>query len=218
MGEQFFLYAAAGLAGGAVGFFVPPLCDRLAGYKLRKKGRELEADPRFTGAAARTLCLLANGTGWALCAIRGEGAAACLAGLIWSLGLAMMVIDLRLRILPNELLAAALAAGAALQVLTGGLSGLSHGVFASLLIFAGLMALGNFMGLYKIGAGDVKLAVVMAMTLGYPMVAAGMGAMAVSMLVFCGAGLLLKKITLKSMIPFGPFLVPGLWVGLFLIL
>lgn len=209
------LWAAAG---AAVGLLLPAGADRMTKWKLKKKGRTPEPDARFTGWAACLLCALASAMGWGLCRYLGTPFTAALTMALWSCGVVLILIDLRVRLIPNEMLLAMAVMGLILQGWTAGLDGVVTAFFAALVLFCIYMGLGNFMGLYKIGAGDVKLSVVMALTLGYPCIMWAMLAMAVSMFLFCGVGIALRKMTLKSMLPFGPFLVPGFWVGLLLFL
>jgi leader peptidase (prepilin peptidase)/N-methyltransferase len=210
--------ALAALLGAAAGMLLPAAGDRIARYKRQKKGRALEAAPLYTGAAAMAACALANGLGWALCWQGGTPLAAVLAALIFTNGILLMLLDLRLRILPNELVALGAALGIAFQLAAAGPGGLPTALFAMLLIAMVFLLLGNVMGLDKVGAGDVKLAAVLGLTLGYPYAMVGLVAMAGSLALFCLAGLALRRLTLKSMIPFGPFLVPGLQIGLLALL
>lgn len=204
--------------GAAAGALLPQAAERMAAWKMEKKGKTLESAPAYTAQLTRALCIAANALGWGLCAYFGSIAAALLSAALWSCGVVLILLDLRLRIIPNELLLAMLVLGLPLQVLQQGFGGLPRAVFSMLVIMMVYMSLGNFMGLYKIGAGDVKLSAVMALVLGYPYIMWAMLAMALSMLLFCGVGIALRKMTLKSMLPFGPFLVPGFWVGLVLLL
>ena len=215
---MFSLVAAA--AGLAAGLLLPMLSEKLSAWKCGKKGREFAADPRFTSALTMLACSLVNGLGWGLCWDFGSAAAApaVLAALIWSLGVVLIVVDLRLRLIPNEVLLWMLILGVPMEVMLRGFGSLFGCVFASMMVFCLFATLGKAMGLYKIGAGDVKLAMVMTMTLGYPTVLTGMLGMAGSLLVFTLGGLLLRKLTLKTMLPLGPFIVPGYWVGLVVLL
>jgi Flp pilus assembly protein protease CpaA len=65
------------------------------------------------------------------------------------------------------------------------------------------------MGSASIGAGDVKLAGAMALVLGFPQIMYGLIGMSGLLVIWIGPGLLLKKITLKSSIAFGPFMMGG---------
>ncbi|MBQ7129856.1 MAG: prepilin peptidase [Oscillospiraceae bacterium] len=220
MNLQIVTSLVAALLGAAVGLFLPLGAQKLALYKCKKKNRELVEDSRFTGWLAKVPCALANGIGWGLCWYFGAQVAvpAVLAAVIWSLGVILILVDLRLRLIPNEVLLWMLIVGVIMQVWVRGFGALFGCVFASMIVFCLFATLGNFMGLYKIGAGDVKLAMVITMSLGYPTILTTLLGFSVSLLLFCVIGLLLKKITLKSYLPLGPFLVPGFWVGLIVLL
>jgi prepilin signal peptidase PulO-like enzyme (type II secretory pathway) len=76
-------------------------------------------------------------------------------------------------------------------------------------VMAAFITLGSFLGLHTIGAGDVKLAGAMGLTLGFPRVIYGLLGMSAIIVVWCLGGLLTKKITLKSMVAFAPFITAG---------
>ena len=202
------------------GLFLPYFGQRLSVYKCKQKNREMKEDPRFTGWQALLPCAVANGAGCGLCWYFGSQVpvAAILAAIIWALGIILIIVDLRLRLIPNEVLLWMLIFGVVMQVIVNGFGALFGCIFASAMVFGLFGMLGNFMGFYKIGAGDCKLAMVMTMSLGYPLVLTSLFGFSGSMLLFCLIGLLLKKITLKSYLPLGPFMVPGFWVGLVILL
>lgn len=210
----------AGVIGLLAGLLLPMLSEKLSGWKCQKKNREFLPNAKFTSAWAKLACGAANSVGWGLCWYFGSAAAVptVLAALIWSLGIMLIVVDLRLRLIPNEVLLWMLILGIPMQIMLKGVGGLLGGVFLSLVVFCLCATLGQFMGFYKIGAGDVKLAMVMAITLGNPAVLTALLGMSGSLLVVMLVGILLKKMTLKSMVPLGPFIVPGYWVGLVVLL
>lgn len=209
--------AALGLAAGLL---LPAFSQRLCEYKCKKKNRDLVPDVRFNNWMCLIPCALANGLGWGLCWYFGSAAPipAILAMLIWSLGVVLIVVDLRLRLIPNEVLLWMLILGVIMQVVLRGFAVMIPNIMISMLVFGLFGMLGNFMGFYKIGAGDAKLAIVMTMSLGYPVILTTLLGFTVSLLVFCLIGLLLRKITLKSYLPLGPFMVPGFWLGLVILL
>ena len=210
----------AGVIGLLAGLLLPMLSEKLSAWKCRKKSREFLPNPKFTALWAKLACGVGNGVGWGLCWYFGSAAVVptVLAALIWSLGIMLIVVDLRLRLIPNEVLLWMLILGIPMQIMLKGVNGLLGGVFLSMVVFCLCATLGRFMGFYKIGAGDVKLAMVMAITLGNPAVLTALLGMSGSLLVVLLVGLLLKKMTLKSMLPLGPFIVPGYWVGLVVLL
>lgn len=210
----------AAVLGIVAGLFLPAFAQRLSEYKCKKKNRELVPDQRFTNWMAMVPCALCNGLGWGLCWYFGSHAVipTILAGLIWALGMVLILVDLRLRLIPNEVLLWMLILGVIMQVLLRGFGALFSCVFASVIVFGLFAMLGNFMGFYKIGAGDAKLAIVMTMSLGYPVILTTLLGFCGSLLLFCLVGLLLRKMTLKTYIPLGPFMVPGFWLGLVILL
>jgi prepilin signal peptidase PulO-like enzyme (type II secretory pathway) len=142
---------------------------------------------------------------------------------VFSLLLIMSAIDLRLGLIPDELSAILLLIGLGLAALwaTGGIGSLL-GPFAgflglpsplwlnriagagfAVLIFGGLWLLTRGRGM---GMGDVKLALPLGVLFGWPdSVAVAVGAFVIGAVVGVAA-ILFKGKTMKSAIPFGPFL------------
>ena len=90
------------------------------------------------------------------------------------------------------------------------------------MLFAGLGAAGFFLAIYlfskgkAMGFGDVKLALFMGLFLLWPNILVAL-AVAFSMGAIVGVALMLfKKKTMSSEVPFGPFLILGTFVALFL--
>ena len=148
----------------------------------------------------------------------------------------LSAIDLRLRIIPDQcnllLMACALVitifrqvnietlrtasfSGAYATVFGGPLSPLTSslvGVLFALALFGGTIYFSKGRGM---GMGDLKLALPLGILLGWPdSLVAFMSAFIVGSII----GLLLlagKRSTLKSMVPFGPFIVVGLYIAIF---
>ena len=205
-----------GALGAAAGFFLPELSEAICRYKFRRKDKTLSPDRRFFSLTVRLLCALLNAAGWVLCALRAQSlSSALLIGLIWYLSLLLGLIDVRVRLIPNALLLVILAAGGTLRVLLSGWTGLVSSLFYMLVLMVVFLSVAKFVGgLWCVGAGDVKLAGVLGLVLGYPAVVLGVIFMAVSMGSFCAVGLLTKKLAKTSMIPMAPFLSLGLMAGL----
>ena len=137
-----------------------------------------------------------------------------------AISIALSFIDIEHHRLPNAIVLPSYLVGIALLatscILTGdyaallragiGLTAMAIGYFALALLWKGGM-----------GLGDVKLAGVLGLYLGY----SGWGALAVGSLgafflggIFGLVLVLLRKTTRKSGIPFGPWMVLGAWVGI----
>jgi leader peptidase (prepilin peptidase) / N-methyltransferase len=123
----------------------------------------------------------------------------------------LTLIDIREHRLPNRLNALALTV-AVLGV-----------QFDARALLIGVAAFGIFLALHLVtggglGLGDVKLAPSLAIVLGHVDPGLALDAL---LLTFLTAGLLsavllaMRKITVRSRIPFGPFMILGFWISVF---
>ncbi|MGO4296454.1 prepilin peptidase [Glutamicibacter sp. MCAF14] len=128
--------------------------------------------------------------------------------------------DMATHRLPNRLVASWLAASLAVIALLGILRSDLHGVLMGLL---GLLLLGGGYLLLTLasggamGMGDVKLAGVLGLNLGYyslpSLFFATLLAFVLATLWVIG-GVVARKLTLKSAVPFGPFMLIGSFIAL----
>ena len=210
-----FLIVLLGLAGAALGFGIPDISQSLSLYKCRKKNLTLSPEPRFTSAYLKLgLCLL-NGAAWGLSGLlTGHLTVAALISLLFSTAVLIAIIDIRIRIVPNELLLVMLILGIVFQATQFGLTA----ILVAALCMIGMMVFFTFVagmvGFDKVGAGDVKLAGAMGLALGYPNIISALIIMCAGFLLFSVIGLLIRKLTLKSMLPFAPFMMTGMAVAL----
>ena len=197
-----------GAAGLAAGWFIPQLAQKIMHLK------EYPDDGRPIRLWHKIVCLLVSG-----------GCLAILGGLSQQLlqiillafiviaALTVTVIDLRVRRIPNESVALIAVVGLTLHITVYGLSSLIPALLSMAAVMILFIVLGVALGLETIGAGDVKLAGAIGLVLGWPYVIYGMLAMSALLLVFSIGGMLTKKITLKSMVAFAPFLMGGTLVA-----
>ena len=202
-----------GAAGLAVGFSTPQTVGWIIAYKRRAK----DAAPAQEGFSlpVRLLLTLLSTAVWALAGLVMDSiAAAVLVSLLFSTAVLIAVIDLRIRLIPNELVLFLLAIGTAFQIASYGLRALP----GSLLCMAGMMVLftlaAAFVGFGKVGAGDVKLAGAMGLALGYPGIITALVVLCAALLLFSLGGILAGKLTRKSMLPFAPFMSAGMAAAL----
>lgn len=141
-----------------------------------------------------------------------ELAPALLSGLFATVFLVLTLTDLERRLIPNRivypaiLLAAALAWAwpdrSVLQVFAGGLVGL---LLAAVLFLAGRGAL---------GMGDVKMIVLMGLVVGLPGVLVGFALGAIAAGIVVAPLVLLRVLSRRDYIPYGPFIALGGTVAL----
>lgn len=198
-----------GLAGAFSGFFIPYFAEKIAARKMRVRSAELNTDKRFTSVPVKIISALVNAAAWAAAGYRIEWYGAVFVSLLFSAAILTAVIDLRVRLIPNELAGAMALTGILFQLIFFGWKPM----LIALLTMAGMMVIfiivAGFVGLGKVGAGDVKLAGAMGLMLGYPAIIDGLAVMSFTMLVYIAAGLLTKKMNLRSMFPFAPFMMLG---------
>lgn len=127
----------------------------------------------------------------------------------------IFVYDLKHFIIPDEVIYPAIGITLAYDLLRSNLSGRYDLLISALGAAAFFLAIvlisrGKWMGL-----GDFKLAILMGLILGFPGILVALF-FAFFLGAIIGVGLILaKKKTLKSEVPFGPFLVAGTFLALF---
>ena len=153
---------------------------------------------------------------WVLSAIKSEDVfTAFIVSLLFTAALIISLIDLHIRIIPNELVLALALFGAMFQLTRYGIRAAVAAAVSVAVVILLLVAAAGILGFEKIGAGDIKLIGAMGMALGYPGIVTALMVMGVSMLIYCIAGFLSRKLTLKSMFPFAPFIMLGMSCSLF---
>ena len=191
------------------GYIIPKLSLKLIKYKKKTKNIDSKEAQLFD-SRINILIILFNGAAWCFTAYAAESLfAAVLICVQISLGIIFAYIDIKIRIIPNELVLVLLTLGIIYQAFNYGLEGILGAIICMVFIMIVFTALATFMGLGKVGAGDVKLAGAIGFALGYPSVVTAMGAMAAVLLGYILIGLALRKIRLTTMLPLAPFLVAG---------
>ena len=197
------------IIGSYTGYLIPKLSLKLIEYKKKSKSINSQEAQLFD-SRINILIILFNGAAWCFTAYTAESLfAAVLISVQISLGIIFAYIDIKIRIIPNELILVLLALGITYQMFNYGLEGILGSIICMVFIMIVFTALATFMGLGKVGAGDVKLAGAIGFALGYPSVVTAMGAMAAVLLGYILIGLALRKIRLTTMLPLAPFLVAG---------
>ena len=199
------------LAGAALGFVLPDISQKLAKYKYRKKSLPFEGDSRYTALYIKLgLCVL-NGGAWLVSILIADSfLIATVISILFSAALLAALVDIQIRIIPNEILLVMVVMGLTFQAAQFGLSTLFYALLCMVSMMLLFSAVAGFIGFDKVGAGDVKLAGAMGLALGYPAIISGLAIMSAVFVLFTLAGLLAKKLTLKTMVPFAPFMMTGM--------
>ena len=210
-----FLIIVLCFTGTVLGFEIPDIAQSITIYKCRMKDIELPAAPIYTSIYIKVgLCVL-NGAVWGFSSMLTEQLpSTVLISFLFTTAVLIAIIDIRIRIVPNEILLAMVVAGIAFQATQFGLTA----ILVSALCMIGMMAFFTFVagvvGFDKVGAGDVKLAGAMGLALGYPNTITALIIMCAGFAIFSVVGIATRKLTMKSMLPFAPFMMVGMVVAL----
>lgn len=199
-----------GISGAASGFALPHFTQRLVEYKSKKKGISAPRSRWHTALWLRLVCSLGSIPVWVAASLSVHPTlAALLLSLLFSASVVTAWVDLRIRLIPNEMILFLLLAGVVFRWSMGGLPSLlaSLGCLVAMIFVFSIVA--HFTGFGMVGAGDVKLAGVMGLILGYPGILSGLLVLCMVFLLFTAIGLLTKRITLRTMVPLAPFLMAG---------
>ncbi len=199
-----------GTAGLAAGWFIPAAAEKTIVYKYKKRGKTLTEDTRYTSLALKLPCLAAAGALWAAVGAFSSGPiqAVLLAVILYD-ALVIALIDVRTRMIPNEAVLILALSGLALRVIVYGFPSVLPAVLSMLAVMVVFTALSTSLGKGSVGAGDVKLVGAIGLVLSWPYILYALVGMSALMLLWCAGGLLLKKMTLKSMLAFAPFISGG---------
>lgn len=114
--------------------------------------------------------------------------------------------DIQTRRIPNAVILPAILVALGVALFTGN----AGAALAGAVIGPLPLIISRFIsGATQVGMGDIKLAIFIGLVLGYPLVLYGVIASLVLSLIFGGIGMARGRYTLRSKLPFGPFLAAG---------
>lgn len=177
----------------------------------RKPGSDGQFSPETQMAAS-----VANGLAWLAASLlaRSPVDLVNLAAMA-SAAVVLTLIDVKIRIIPNELAAALLTLSAVFTILDNGLAALpakAVGFMVALTLFLVAMLIAGG----KVGGGDVKLGAAVGFAAGFPNVLMAILLMAVLSAVAGGIGILTKRMGKSTPMPFAGFLTAALVLTLLL--
>ncbi|MEA4986882.1 MAG: A24 family peptidase [Anaerovorax sp.] len=197
-----------GVFGIGIGLILPDITNQIIRYKNKK--RTIEIINRSFNKKFWAFIIVLNGLLWTYSGMRIENSyIAVLISFIFTVAILIAVIDMQIRLIPNELVLLLFCLSIPFQLLFFGWKALFYAFICMVLLGFAFVFIGRILGLEQVGAGDVKLAAVMGLLLGYPNITVALIGMSIGILFFCGIGLITKKLTLSSFFPFAPFLMFG---------
>lgn len=211
--QEWLLICLSGM-GSAV---IPQVAFQYANYKNERRGKA-----KVQSAPSRQMMLLCGLAGAALAGLAAYSlplwrASFCVV-FIWSAVFGICV-DGYSRIIGNEMLLAMLIIGISYRVVDGGLSSFAGSLLALLLTIALFAAAAGITYLRRmsggVGMGDVKLAMVIAITAGWPGTMYFLGGMAAAMILYIAFLFFRKRFFLKNTFPMCAPLMIGLLTALY---
>ncbi|WP_027399111.1 prepilin peptidase [Anaerovorax odorimutans] len=181
-----------GALGILIGLFLPFICDQIILYKNKKIS--LHFKTYVFNKKIYILFLILNGLLWIYSSAKFEYTfIALLVSLIFTTAIIITIIDLRIRIIPNELVILMFFLSLPFQIFYFGWMSLLYAFICMIIVGFIFTLVGKFVGLNQVGAGDIKLASVMGFLLGYPYIMIALIGISVSLVLFCLIGLAFKK-------------------------
>lgn len=199
-----------------VGFFIPDLSYSFACYKCRRKG--YPGPLRIPGLQWKVVSLVftAGVTGLSCLLLPFDQAIFTI--LICYIAAFGICVDRLIRIIANEMLWVILAAGLTYRIHSGGLIGLmgSAGAMALVIAIFGLTMIFTYVrkGTAGVGMGDVKLAMIIAITVGFPGVFYFLTGMACVIGFYCVAGMKYGFLVRESTFPMCGHIMAGFLIAL----
>jgi leader peptidase (prepilin peptidase)/N-methyltransferase len=215
--ENLLYLATASVVGAGIGITIPPIVKKAVAFKCKKDGKPVPKNKR--SLKNRILIVLLTMM-IAILSIRfvplGQVGFYIVFGVIAIIG---TLIDNQIRIIPNELVLMLFIIGLVYRLLVTGFGGLLNSLLAFLfvvVIFS--LAAGATFFLKKsigVGAGDLKLAATIAFIVGLSGVCFFLFGMVAAILIYCLAGLFLRKLTIGSAFPMCGQIMVGFVIALF---
>jgi len=196
-----------GIMGLVIGYKIPDVSDKIIKYK--RPETNIDENSFLSSYIMKVLIAAVTAVLWALSGSINYTIIGLLISAQITIGIIIGYIDVKIRIVPNELVLAMVVSGIIFQILNYGFRALIVAAITMIVMMGVFTAVAGFVGFGKVGAGDVKLAGAMGLGLGYPLIVTAVGIMAVSLLIFILTGMALKKIYLSTMLPFAPFMIIG---------
>lgn len=208
MGLKLVITAVAAILGAVIGWMAPRWSHQYITHRECARGKKIEqsARPRWEYIIYMIGGALVCGLAGYLLPLERAVAVCVFAALL----LTVSDIDNRCRLIPNPFVLVLLVLGAVYRFWSDGLGafpsiGLALGFAVVMLVLASLLTRGK----NAVGAGDVKLILVMAITAGNPGFFYGIAVMAACMLIYSVIGLFLLRLTRYSYLPMGGSISAG---------
>lgn len=195
-----------------LGLSIPSVSYKIIEYKCSKLN--LEVPKVFSRAIYVYISLIMSVLGFIIGVLELKVYISILALILIGISLIVSLVDIKLNIIPNEVLGVIFFLGIVFRFSIGSFSGIINSFIAAVImtLFFGISMI--IFGTSKLGAGDIKLGAVSGFIASFEYLSTLLFMMAVSIGLVCTIGLLSKKLKRTDMIPFAGFIIFGMDVAL----
>lgn len=201
------------ISGFVIGWFIPNMYRGVIEYKCAQRSRDT---PGFNSSIWHNVLFgIGNMIMYAFAmSLTGDYVLSMSASILISLAVIITAVDIKIRLIPNELVLALLLLGAVYRINLEGVSGIIPSL-AGALIMALLFGLsGKIAGFNKVGAGDLKLSFAIGIVCASTNIVPALLVMAVTLAAVSVGGMLIGKLRRTDMIPFAGFMMAGMTAGI----
>ncbi|MGB5823664.1 MAG: A24 family peptidase [Proteocatella sp.] len=202
------------VSGFVIGWFVPKMYQKIIEFKCsQKSSRKI---PEFhRGRTYKLIFGVLNMIFYiAMIALTGDVILAISASIIITLAIIITVVDIKIRLIPNELVLILLAFGMIYRLILAGIPGTGASVAGALIMIMLFGISGKIAGFNKVGAGDIKLAFAIGIVCASTNIVPALAVMAGTMAFVSVGGMLIGKLKRTDMIPFAGFMMAGMVAGI----
>ena len=201
------------ISGFVIGWFIPNMYRGVIEYKCAQRSRDT---PSFNSSIWHNVLFgIGNMLMYSFAMIlTGNYVLAMSASILISLAVIITAVDIKIRLIPNELVLVLILLGVVYRLNLAGISGILaslSGAFIMVLLF-GLS--GKIAGFNKVGAGDLKLAFAIGIVCASTNIVPALLVMAVTLGVVSVGGMIIGKLRRTDMIPFAGFMMAGMTAGI----
>lgn len=201
------------ISGLVIGWFIPNMYRGVIEYKCARKSRDT---PSFNSSMWHNVLFgIGNMIMYSFAMVlTGDYVLAMSASILISLAVIITAVDIKIRLIPNELVLVLLLMGGVYRLNLAGVPGILYS-FAGALIMVLLFGLsGKIAGFNKVGAGDLKLAFAIGIVCASTNIVPALLVMAITLAAVSVGGMIIGKLRRTDMIPFAGFMMAGMTAGI----
>ena len=201
------------ISGFVIGWFIPNMYRGVIEYKCAQRSRDT---PSFNNSIWHNVLFgIGNMLMYAFAMVlTGDYVLAMSASILISLAFIITAVDIKIRLIPNELVLVLILLGAIYRLNLAGISGILTSLAGALIMVLLFGLSGKIAGFNKVGAGDLKLSFAIGIVCASTNIVPALMVMAITLGAASVGGMLIGKLRRTDMIPFAGFMMAGMTAGI----